>query len=361
LTPIEKPLRVRIRRPGGYDRLEIEHFDPGAPGPGEALIEVRAAGVNYADSTIRMGLYSSAKKYVGWPITPGFEFAGVVSALGEDVSTGRASPSRRMQPPIRVGDEVFGVTRFGGWSSHLVVDRSLILPLPKDLSLEQAAGFPTVFLTAYYPLFVLTRLRPGETVLIHSAAGGVGGALIQLCRVVGCRIVGVVGSAHKREVAAALGADAVIDKSTQDLWREAERAAPDGFSMILDANGAATLRQSYRHLRPGGRLVTYGFHSMFRRGADRPDKWKLALDWLRTPRFDPLRMVMENRSVLAFNLSYLFDERELFGDAMTDLLRWLEEGKVRPLPLRTFPVEQVAEAQRALESGETTGKLVLTF
>src|SRR5690606_7427932 len=238
LTPIEKPLRVRIRRPGGYDRLEIEHFDPGAPGPGEALIEVRAAGVNYADSTIRMGLYSSAKKYVGWPITPGFEFAGVVSALGEDVSTGRASPSRRMQPPIRVGDEVFGVTRFGGWSSHLVVDRSLILPLPKDLSLEQAAGFPTVFLTAYYPLFVLTRLRPGETVLIHSAAGGVGGALIQLCRVVGCRIVGVVGSAHKREVAAALGADAVIDKSTQDLWREAERAAPDGFSMILDANGA---------------------------------------------------------------------------------------------------------------------------
>jgi NADPH:quinone reductase-like Zn-dependent oxidoreductase len=356
LAPISNPRRVRIRRPGGYDRLEIERdFHPGTPGPGEALIEVRAAGVNYADSTIRMGLYSSAKKYVGWPITPGFEFAGTVVDLGEE------APAANGQAGFRVGDEVFGVTRFGGWSSHLVVDRSLILPLPKELSLDEAAGFPTVFLTAYYPLFALTRLRPGETVLIHSAAGGVGGALIQLCRVAQCHTVGVVGSAHKCEVARALGADVVIDKSRGDLWREAERAAPGGFTMILDANGAATLRESYRHLRPGGRLVTYGFHSMFRRGADRPSKWKLALDWLRTPRFDPLRMVMENRSVLAFNLSYLFDERELFGDAMTNLLRWLEEGKVKPLPHQTFPVERVADAQRSIESGETTGKLILTF
>lgn len=366
LTSIRSLRRVRIRRPGGYDRLEIERdYDPGAPGAGEALIEVRAAGVNYADSTIRMGLYSSAKKYVGWPITPGFEFAGTVLEVGDEAFTvkGDAGTTALLESPrrIRVGDEVFGVTRFGGWSSHLVVDRSLILPLPKDLSLEQAAGFPTVFLTAYYPLFVLTRLRPGETVLIHSAAGGVGGALIQLCRVAQCRTVGVVGSAHKCEVARALGADVVIDKSRGNMWREAVRAVPEGFSMILDANGAATLRESYRHLKPGGRLVTYGFHSMFRRGSDRPNKWKLALDWLRTPRFDPFRMVMENRSVLAFNLSYLFDEREMFGDAMTDLLRWLEEGKVKPLPVQTFPVERVADAQRALESGDTTGKLILTF
>lgn len=350
MTPISNVRRVRIRRPGGYGRLEIEHFDPGTPGPGEVLIGVRAAGVNYADSTIRMGLYSSAKKYVGWPITPGFEFAGTVRAIGE------GSVVR-----YRVGDKIFGVTRFGAWASHLVVDQSLILPLPPKMSLEQAAGFPTVFLTAYYPLFVLTRLRPPDAVLIHSAAGGVGGALIQLCRIAGCRIVGVVGAAHKVELARALGADVVIDKSRQDLWREAERAAPDGYAIVLDANGAASLRESYRHLAAGGRLVTYGFHSMFPRGADRPNRLKLAYDWLRTPRFHPLRLVTENRSVLAFNLSYLFDQRELFGDAMEDLLRWLEEGRLKPLPIQTFPVEQVAEAQRALESGNTTGKLILTF
>jgi NADPH:quinone reductase-like Zn-dependent oxidoreductase len=350
VIPISNTRRVRIRRPGGYGRLEIERdFDPGTPEPGEVLIDVRAAGVNYADSTIRMGLYSSAKKYVGWPITPGFEFAGTVATVGEGLQS------------FKAGDEVFGVTRFGAWSSHLVVNESLVLPLPGQTTFEQAAGFPTVFLTAYYPLFILTRLRPGDSVLIHSAAGGVGGALIQLCRIAGCRIVAVVGAAHKVAFAHALGADVVIDKSRQDLWREAERAAPDGYAIVLDANGAATLGGSYQHLAAGGRLVTYGFHSMFPRGADRPNRLKLAYDWLRTPRFHPLRLVTENRSVLAFNLSYLFDRRELFGDAMNDLLRWLEEGRLKPLPIQTFPVEQVADAQRALESGDTIGKLVLTF
>lgn len=351
MSPASGVRRVRIRRPGGYDRLEIERdYDPGRPGPTDVLIEVGAAGVNYADGMVRMGLYSSAKEYVGWPITPGFEFAGTVVETGDGVRS------------VAAGDRVFGVTRFGGWSSHLVVNQKLVLPLPAGLSLEQAAGFPTVLLTAWYPLHVLTRVRPGETVLIHSAAGGVGGALIQLCRIAGCRVVGVVGATHKVEVARALGADVVIDRSREDLWRAAEDAAPPaGYDVVLDANGAATLRDSYEHLAPGGRLVVYGFHSMLPRGRDRPSRLKLLRDWLRTPRFDPLRMVNRNRSVLAFNLSYLFGRAELFGDAMRDLLGWLEDGRLRPLPVRTFPVERVADAQRAIESGDTTGKLVLTF
>lgn len=342
--------RVRIRRPGGYDRLELERdFDVARPGTGEVLVEVGAAGVNFADSAVRMGLYSSAKQYVGWPITPGFEFAGTVLETGTGVSS------------VKPGDRVFGVTRFGAWSSHVVTRESLVLPLPGELSLEQAAGFPTVFLTAYYPLFVLTRVRPGETVLIHSAAGGVGGALIQLAKIAGCRVVGVVGAAHKVGLARELGADVVIDGSAGDVWRAAESAAPGGYDVVLDANGADSLRRSYAHVAPGGRLVVYGFHTMLRRGAGRPSWPKLALGWLRTPRFSPFRMVTENRSVLAFNLSFLFDRTELFGDAMGDLLGWLRDGRLRPLPVRTFPVERVADAQRALESGETTGKLVLTF
>lgn len=342
--------RVRIRRPGGYDRLEIERgWDAGRPGAGEVLIEVAAAGVNFADSAVRMGLYSSAKKYVGWPITPGFEFAGTVLETGDGVAS------------VRAGERVFGVTRFGAWSSHLVAREELVLPLPPELSLEQAAGFPTVFLTAYYPLFVLTRARKSETVLVHSAAGGVGGALVQLCRVIGCRVVAVVGAAHKVALARELGADVIIDRSATDPWPEAERASPDGYDVVLDANGGASLRASYEHLAPGGRLVVYGFHTMLPRGAGRPSWPKLALEWLRTPRFDPLRLVRENRSVLAFNLSYLFDRTELFAEGMRDLVGWVAEGRLRPLPVTTFAVERVADAQRAIESGETTGKLVLTF
>src|SRR5688500_14764019 len=195
-------LRIRIRRPGGYDRLELERdFDPGQPGTGEVLVHVRAAGINFADSAVRMGLYSSAKEYVGWPITPGFEFAGTIARVGAGVTT------------VAAGDPVFGVVRFGAWSSHVITRAELVRPLPAGLTPEQAAGLPTVFLTAYYPLFVLTNLRAGETVLVHSAAGGVGGALIQLTKIAGCRVIGVVGAAHKVSFARDLGADVVIDRS----------------------------------------------------------------------------------------------------------------------------------------------------
>lgn len=343
--------RVRIHRSGSYDRLEIERdFEPGAPGAREVLVEVSAAGVNFADSAVRMGLYASAKKYVGWPITPGFEFAGSVRETGADVTS------------VKPGDRVFGVVRFGAWSSHVITRDTLVLPIPAGLSVEQAAGIPTVFLTAYYPLFVQTRVRAGERVLIHSAAGGVGGALIQLAKVAGCYVVGVVGAAHKVALARELGADVVIDRgTTPDLERALRDASPDGYDVVLDANGGPSLRMSYELLAPGGRLVVYGFHSLLAKGAGRPDWPKAIRDWLRTPRFSPFRMVTENRSVLAFNLSFLFDEAELFRDAMRELVGWFEAGRLRPLPVQAFPVERVADAQRAIESGATTGKLVLTF
>lgn len=343
--------RIVIPKPGGYERLEIARVEQArlAPGAREVLIEVEAAGVNYADCVIRMGLYESAKKYVGYPITPGFEFSGRVLAVGTEIGD------------LEIGAAVFGVTRFGGYASHVVVPRSQLFKRPPGLSAPQAAAFPTVFLTAYYPLYELMRLRPGYRVLIHSAAGGVGGALIQLAKVAGCEVVGVVGSSHKAALARELGADHVIDKSHEPLWERAEAIAPGGYDVILDANGVSTLGQSYGHLAPAGKLVIYGFHSMLPRGRGKPRYLKLALDYLRTPRFNPLRMTGENRSVLAFNLSYLFDRQEFLQEAMCQLGTWLEQGKIRPLPVKTYPYTQVAEAHRALESAQTTGKLALTF
>jgi NADPH:quinone reductase-like Zn-dependent oxidoreductase len=341
--------KVVIHAPGGYDRLRIEQHERQRPGRGQILIDVAAAGVNFADCAVRMGLYRSAREYVGWPITPGFEVAGTVAESGPDVR----GPS--------VGTSVFAVTRFGGYASRVVVPRSQVFEVPPGVDPIHMAGFPTVFLTAYYALFELAHPRPGQRMLVHSSGGGVGGALVQLGKVADCEVTGVVGATHKVEVARDHGADQVIDTSRQDLWSTAEEIAPRGFDVILDANGAGSLRRSYAHLGTPGELVVYGFHTMFSRGRGRPSWPKLVADYLRTPRFNPLRMTADNRSILAFNLSYLFEETDLLGASMSRLLRWLEAGRIRPLPTTTYPIEAVAEAHRALETGTTVGKLVLTM
>lgn len=311
------------------------------------LLEARSIGVNYADCAVRMGLYASAKKYVGWPITPGFEVAGQVLAVGDGVAD------------IAPGDEVVALVRFGAYAERVAVPAPQVIPLPAGWSVTEAGGFAVVFLTAWYAWRECSRPRPGTSVLVHSAAGGVGGALCQLARAEGVRAVGVVRGAHKVEAARAQGAEVVIDKGAEPLWAAVERAAPDGFSAVFDANGVETLRDSYEHLAPEGRLVVYGFHTMLRRGRDRPSLPRLAWGWLRTPRFDPLRLTGENRGVVGFNLSYLFDRVERLSADGTELLELAADGRIAPPATRTFPLEEVAQAHRAIESGESVGKLVL--
>jgi NADPH:quinone reductase-like Zn-dependent oxidoreductase len=339
--------KVVIHAAGGYDRLRLEdHPDP-QPGPGQVRIAVKHSGVNYADVVVRMGLYESAKKLVGWPITPGFEVAGTVDELGAGVSD------------LRIGDAVLAVTLFGGYASAVVVPRVQVFPMPRGLDTAQAAGLPTVFLTAWFALHELAHVRRSETVLIHSAAGGVGTAAVQLAAHAGARVTAVVGSAHKREVPRQLGAHHVIDKSSEDLWGIAERLAPDGYDVILDANGVSTLAGSYAHLAPLGRLVVYGFHSMMPKVGGRPNWLKLARDYLRTPRFNPLRLTADNKSVLAFNLSFVSSRTDLLIPAMEGILRGFAERWLQPPPVARYPLADVARAHADLESGRTVGKLVL--
>jgi NADPH:quinone reductase-like Zn-dependent oxidoreductase len=339
--------QVLIRRPGGYDRLEIQTAPTPEPGPGEILIRTRAIGVNYADCIARMGLYASARELAGYPLVPGFELAGHVLALGEGVAT--PAP----------GTPVLGVTLFGGYTTHACLPATRVFTLPAVMTPESAAGFPTVFLTAWYALERLAHAEPGEHLLVHSAAGGVGGALLQLGRACGCRVTGMVGAAGKADLARLLGADDVIDRSRGDPWAAARALAPGGFDIVCDAQGGAMLRASYRHLAPGGRLVVYGFHTLLPRRGGRPSWPRLLAGWLRTPRFDPLQMTRDNRSVMGFNLSFLSEREALLGRALRGLLGRVARGEIAPLPVRRFEFEDVASAHRALESGRTTGKLIL--
>jgi len=339
--------KVVVHSAGAYDRLRIETATLSAPGPDEVAIDVRATGVNYADVIVRMGLYASAKELVGWPITPGFEVAGVVRAVGENVRD------------LRPGARVFAVTLFGGYASALNVPRHQVFELPDALDFVQGAAMPAVFFTAWFALHHLAHPRRGDRVLVHSAAGGVGTSLVQLAKLAGCEVTGVVGGTHKVETARKLGCDHVIDKSSEDLWARAEAIAPKGFDVVLDANGVATLKQSYTHTRPAGKLVVYGFATMMPKTGGKPSYVKLAIDYLRTPRFNPLDMTNDSRSVLAFNLSFLFERTDLLEDGMADLQAWLAAGKFVPPPTTTYPLDQVADAHRAIESGKTIGKLVL--
>lgn len=338
--------KIQIDRPGGYDALKLVEAPLPAIGEDEVLIAVKACGVNYADGIIRMGLYASAKELHGYPITPGFELSGVVTAVGSQVTE------------HAVGDEVVALTLFGGYCSHIVLKSDRVFRKPAALSHAQAAALPTVFLTAWFMVREQVLPKSGDVWLVHSAAGGVGSALCQLGRLQGCRVVGVVGSGHKRSAALAMGATDAIDKSSQDLWAEAGRLAPKGFQAVFDANGVSTLGQSYAHLAPMGKLCIYGFASMLPH--DGRLNWvKMAWDWLRTPRFNPLDMTQSNKSVLAANLSFLSEHAALLRSGMLELIGLFESGALVAPPVTEYPLADAAKAQADIESGRTVGKLVL--
>ena len=196
---------IKIPSPGGYDKLvytdlaedqytesaniKLENIKE------EDLVVVKtyACGVNYADVCTRWGLYESAKKLVGWPITPGFEFSGEIESKGENVTN------------FKIGQKVFGVSIFGAYSKRIRMPKHQVFPLPENFDTHEAAGFLTVALTAWYGMFELARPRADSWILVHSAAGGVGSMLVQLAKIHGCNVVGVVGASHKVDLVKQIG------------------------------------------------------------------------------------------------------------------------------------------------------------
>jgi NADPH:quinone reductase-like Zn-dependent oxidoreductase len=341
--------KVVISSPGGYEKLQIEATTDLFCKNDSVVVSTQAIGVNYADCLVRFGVYESAKKYVGWPITPGFEFSGIVKSVGANVTK------------FKVGDQVVGITLFNAYATEVSVKEWQLFRIPSGFSLIEAAGFPTVFFTAYHALFQIVKIYPHSKILIHSAAGGVGSALVQLAKAFNFHVTGVVGSSHKVGEVKALGADQVIDKSTQDLWGEARKVAPEGFDAIFDANGYTTLKEGYKHLRPVGKLISYGAHSLLPQGggSGRLNYLKALVGLIKTPRFNPLDLITDNKAVVGFNLSFLFARQDLATEAMNDLIRLAHENKIKPLKTTTFKFDDVGLAHQELESGKTIGKVVL--
>eukprot|EP00588_Corethron_pennatum_P004858 CAMPEP_0194284734 /NCGR_PEP_ID=MMETSP0169-20130528/28428_1 /TAXON_ID=218684 /ORGANISM="Corethron pennatum, Strain L29A3" /LENGTH=429 /DNA_ID=CAMNT_0039030641 /DNA_START=137 /DNA_END=1426 /DNA_ORIENTATION=- len=333
------------------------------------LVRVSYFSVNYADVCVRWGLYESAKKYVGYPIVPGFDVAGVVEQVGADVAG------------ISAGDEVFGVTLFGGYSTRVLVPAAQMRPRLPGWTAAECASLPAVSLTALHALSLggawpaasppaAGAAPPGRdrSVLVHSAAGGVGSMLVQMSAALDLGpVVGVVGRPDKVAAAREAGCDAVIDKSgltPSELWEATARVAPSsaGYKTVMDANGVSTLRGSYDALAPTGRLVVYGFHTNLPRGAG----WLSPAEWVRmawrmwaTPAFDPMDLTVSNRSVMGFNLSFLADEVEAVSALFDQVVRWAREGKIRPPAITLMDMADVGAAHELIQSGRSVGKIVL--
>eukprot|EP00603_Paraphysomonas_imperforata_P004701 CAMPEP_0114442082 /NCGR_PEP_ID=MMETSP0103-20121206/16736_1 /TAXON_ID=37642 ORGANISM="Paraphysomonas imperforata, Strain PA2" /NCGR_SAMPLE_ID=MMETSP0103 /ASSEMBLY_ACC=CAM_ASM_000201 /LENGTH=421 /DNA_ID=CAMNT_0001613275 /DNA_START=1 /DNA_END=1266 /DNA_ORIENTATION=+ len=383
---------VSIQGPGGLDQFKIEQLDDtrvtigcnlkhlGLIPPYASidknktldeqfdstlvLVETDFFSINYADVCIRWGLYESALRFVGFPIVPGFDFSGKVMWAGKDSN-------------FATGDVVFGFSLFGSYSRRVLVPSRQIRVAPLQTHIQGSpafdqallAGVPAAAATALHAV-ALARAWPeplrthNKAVLIHSAAGGVGSQLVTMCKLVGLGpIVGVVGSSHKVKYCKQLGADYVIDKSKQDLWKEAKKISPEGFAAIFDANGISTLKDSYEHTARCGTLVIYGFHSNLPKASTllSPMSWvKMIADVFKMPAFDPMELTLESRTVAGFNLSFFEKEHEMCEKYLNQITTWLGEGKITPSPVTTFSIDEVGQAHELIQSGMSRGKLVVS-
>jgi synaptic vesicle membrane protein VAT-1 len=281
---------IWITKAGGPDALELRETADPEPGPGQVRVRVRAAGLCFADVMAAQGLYPDAPKP---PCVVGYEAAGVV-----DAGSSEDHP---------VGQRVLAVTHFGGHSDVVCVPAEQVSEIPDGASFEEAAAIPTNYLTAYHLLFRVANVRPHERVLVHMAAGGVGTAALQLCRTVDELVTFGTASAAKHEVLRAEGCRYPIDYRTVDYAAEIRRlTGGEGVDVVLDALGGKDWRKGLKLLRPGGRLVAFGFANFA--GRERRNPARVAAQALATPLLTPLQLMAHNRTVSGVHLGRLWGE-----------------------------------------------------
>ena len=321
---------IRIHETGGPEVLQPEEIDPPSPGPGEVLIKVEVAGVNYADTGMRRGMFHGPGS-ADLPMIPGFEVAGTVAALGEGVD----GPAE--------GTRVVAVLGSGGYAGYAVAGTDSIVEVPEGVELGAASGALLVQgITAYGVLHDAGRVVPGDSVLVQAAAGGVGSLAVQLAKLAGAEtVIGTAGSQEKRDHAQDLGADYAIDYHQED-WPDQvlEATGGRGADVILESVGGQSGARAYDCLAPLGRLVTFGAASG--EGLQPPDMWQLSLN---------------GQSVNGFGGPWIRPGRA--AAARKEISNYLQSGELRVPVGKTFPLDEAAEAHRAIEGRATIGKVLL--
>ena len=335
--------QVWIAGAGGPDRLEVRSGTAKDPGPGEVQVEVAAAGINFADILARQGLYPDAPPL---PCVVGYEVSGTVAALGAGVDD------------LEVGQEVLALTRFGGYSSGLIVPAAQVFAKPATLTHAEAASIPVAYLTAWQLLVVQGGLREGDTVLIQNAGSGVGLAALDVARHVGARSIGTA-SKGKHEFLLGRGLGHAVDYRTGD-WTSEVRELTDGrgVDLVVDPLGGESFRKSRTVLRATGRLGMYGVSAASsNRGL--VGKLQLARTAALMPLFHPVPLMNRNHGVFGVNLGHMWDEVDRLRGWMEEVVRGVDDGWVRPHVDSSWSFARAAEAHEHIEARRSTGKVVL--
>lgn len=330
-------------KPGGPEVLQVQQRPDPMPQPGQVLVRVKRAGLNFADISARVGLYPDAPKF---PMVMGYEVSGVVEALGAG-ATGFSK-----------GDRVVAMCRFGGQAEYVAVPTSQARRIPDELSFDVAAALPVNALTAFHMAEWVAPVRPGMTVLVHMAAGGVGLLLTQLCKVhEGVTVIGT-SSAAKHDFLRAHGVDHCIDYRTQDYVTEVRRLTSGrGVDRVFDALGGPDWSKGYELLRPAGHLVAFGWANMVD-GAKR-SLVNVVSQFVRQRRYGPMELMQVNRSVSGVNMGHLWEELELMAHHLDAVLALATSGKLDVHVDRVFPLEQAGEAHAHVQARKNIGKVLL--
>ncbi|HXN30757.1 MAG TPA: medium chain dehydrogenase/reductase family protein [Polyangiaceae bacterium] len=333
--------QVWITRAGRPEVLQVREAPDLDAGKGQVRIRVRAAGINFADLMARVGLYPDAPKI---PCVVGYEVSGTIDQLGEGVTE------------YQLGDRVFAMPRFGGYTDTLVVPTDQVFPMPQKMTFEEAAALPVVYVTAHHMMFFTGVLRAGSSVLIHSAAGGVGRAAIQLAKTRGCTIFGAA-SPKKHELLRQQGVHHPVD-STGDYAAEVRRIVGDrGVDLVLDPVGGKSWSVGYDLLGPCGRLVAFGFSAAA--SGEKRNLLRAGMQLLNVRRISPMKLMGDNKTVSGTNMGHFFERPDLLRPQFAALLAMYEAGEIRPHVDRSFSFDQAAAAHQFIHDRKATGKVLL--
>jgi NADPH:quinone reductase len=319
---------IQVAETGGPEKMELVDMPTPQPGPKQALVRLHAAGVNFIDVYFRIGLYKAER-----PVALGSEGAGTVEAVGPEVTE------------VAPGDRVaYAMTR-GSYAEYAVVPAAQLVKIPDHVDFAQAAAAMLQGMTAHYLTHSTYALKPGDSCVVHAAAGGAGGLIVQMAKMAGARVFATVGSAEKARIAREHGADETIIYTEQDFEAEVKRGTGGrGVDVVYDSVGKTTFEKSLNCLRPRGLMALFGQSS----GP--------------VPPFDPT--ILNGKGSLYLTRPslghYLLTRDELLWRA-GDVLNWISEGKLKLRIHRIYPLAEAAQAHRDLEGRQTTGKLLLAI
>ena len=317
---------IQVKNPGGPEALAVVEMPVPPAGPGEALVRVAASGVNFIDVYFRIGLYKAPL-----PISLGNEAAGTVEAVGPGVTA--------LQP----GDRVAYAMHRGSYAEYVVVPAWQLVKIPEGLDFQHAAAVMLQGMTAHYLTHSTYALKSGDTCLVHAAAGGAGGLIVQMAKMRGARVFGTVSTKDKERIAREAGADEVILYTQQDFEAEVKRLTGGrGVDVVYDSVGASTFEKSLGSLRPRGLMTLFGQSS----GP--------------VPPFDPSILNAKGSLFLTRpSLNHHAASREELEWRASDVLGWVASGQLKLRIDRTYPLAAAAQAHRDLEGRKTAGKLLL--